>query len=137
MAAGGSMGEDVMHRIALPLFYMLALCPLLAGAVTRDNFLLRNTQDLIELCTVQDGDPLRDAAIGFCHGYGLGAVHYYLAQHAGPDSKPFVCLPNPAPSRAEGLQMFLAWARNNPQHMNEPAVESIFRFMKATWPCKP
>jgi hypothetical protein len=126
----------MMRHKALTLLLLLALIPLFAGAVTRENFLLRHTQDLVELCTAPDGDPLRDAAIGFCHGYGLGAVHYYLAQHAGPESRPFVCLPNPPPSRVEGVQMFLAWARSHPQYMTEPAVESIFRFMKETWPCK-
>ena len=125
-----------MRRMILTLAIAFAAWPLLSEAVTRDNFLLRNTQDLVELCTAKDGDPLRDAAVGFCHGYGLGAFHYYLAQHAGPESRPFVCLPNPAPSRTEGLQMFLAWARENPQYMSEPAVESLFKFMKTTWPCK-
>jgi Rap1a immunity proteins len=125
-----------MRRLMLMLALSVMLWPLFSEAVTRENFLLRNTQDFVELCTVKDGDPLRDAAIGFCHGYGLGAFHYYQAQHSGPDSKPFICLPNPSPTRTEGLQMFLAWARDNPQHMNEPAVESIFRFLKATWPCK-
>jgi hypothetical protein len=125
-----------MRRKLLLLALGVTLWPLLSEAVTRDNFLLRNTQDWVELCSVKDNDPMRDAALGFCHGYGLGAFHYYLAQHSGPQSKPFVCLPNPPPSRAEGLQMFLAWARENPQYMNEPAVDTLFRFLTAKWPCK-
>jgi Rap1a immunity proteins len=125
-----------MRRKSLVLALAVTLGPLLSEAVTRDNFLLRNTQDWVELCSVTDKDPLRDAAIGFCHGYGVGAFHYYLAQHAGPESKPFVCLPDPPPSRHEGLQMFLAWARQNPQTMSEPAVESLFKFLTAKWPCK-
>jgi hypothetical protein len=32
--------------------------------------------------------------------------------------------------------MFLAWARQNPQTMSEPAVESLFKFLTAKWPCK-
>ena len=125
-----------MRRKLLVLALAVTLGPLLSEAVTRDNFLLRNTQDWVELCSVTDKDPLHDAAIGFCHGYGVGAFHYYLAQHAGPNSKPFVCLPDPPPSRVEGVQMFIAWARENPQTMNEPAVESLFKFLTAKWPCK-
>jgi Rap1a immunity proteins len=125
-----------MRRNLLVLALAVTLWPLLSEAVTRDNFLLRNTQDWVELCSVTDKDPLRDAAIGFCHGYGVGAFHYYLAQHSGPKSKPFVCLPDPPPSRVEGVQMFIAWARENPQTMNEPAVESLFKFLTAKWPCK-
>jgi hypothetical protein len=64
-------------RPLLPVL-MVMLWPCISGAVARDNFLLRNTQDLIELCTVKDNDPLRDAAIAFCHGYGVGAYHYYV-----------------------------------------------------------
>jgi hypothetical protein len=124
-----------MRRKVL-LALAVGLWPFLSEAVTRDNFLLRNTQDLVELCTVADNDPLRDAAIGFCHGYGLGAFHYYVAEHSGAESRPFVCLPNPPPTRTESMQRFLAWTRDNPQYMGEPAVESLFRFLKATWPCK-
>jgi len=125
-----------MRRKLLVLAFAMAFWPLISEAVTRDNFLLRNTQDLIELCSVRDNDPMHSAAISFCHGYGLGAFHYYQAIHSSPQGKPFVCLPDPIPSRTEGVKMFIAWAKENPQYMNEPAVESLFRFLAAKWPCK-
>jgi hypothetical protein len=34
------------------------------------------------------------------------------------------------------VQQFLSWVRANPQYLNEAAVDSMFRFLKATWPCK-
>jgi hypothetical protein len=124
-----------MHRLLFLLVVAVSLWPFCVQAVTRDNFLVRNTQDFIEICSTPDHDPLRDAALGFCHGYGVGAVHYYLAAHSGPEAKKFVCLPEPRPSRSEGVQMFLAWARENPQYLNEPAVETIFRWLAMKWPC--
>jgi hypothetical protein len=126
---------DAMYRMLFLLVVAGLLWAVGSEAVTRDNFLVRNTQDFIEICSVPDNDPLRDAAIGFCHGYGVGAVHYYLAAYSGPEAKKFVCLPDPPPSRSEGVQMFLAWARENPQYLNEPAVETIFRWLGKKWPC--
>ena len=38
-------------------------------AATKDNFLARDTQDIIELCSVSPSDPLYTEAIHFCHGY--------------------------------------------------------------------
>jgi Rap1a immunity proteins len=125
-----------MHRMLFVLVVAVSLWAFASEAVTRDNFLVRHTRDYVEICSVSDNDPQRDAAIGFCHGYGVGAVHYYLAAHSGPQARKFVCLPDPPPSRSEVVQMFLAWARENPQYMNEPAVETIFHWLAAKWPCR-
>ena len=32
--------------------------------------------------------------------------------------------------------MFVTWAREHPQHMGEPPVEALFRWLVATWPCR-
>jgi hypothetical protein len=111
---------------------MLALT---AEALESESFRMRSTADLVEICSVSPSDSMYATAIGFCHGYGVGAFHYYQAANAGPRARPFVCLPNPPPSRTEALQMFLAWARENPQHMGESAVESLFRWLESKWPC--
>jgi Rap1a immunity proteins len=125
-----------MYRKILLLVLSFSMWPMLTSAVTRDNFLVRNTQDFVELCTTPESDPMHAAALGFCYGFGLGAFHYYRASTAGPEGRPFICLPEPTPSRTEALQMFLSWVRQNPQHMNEPAVDTLFRWLKAVWPCQ-
>jgi hypothetical protein len=125
-----------MSRKILPLVLAVCIWPVLTAAVTRDNFLVRNTQDFVELCTAPETDPMHAAATAFCYGYGLGAFHYYRASTEGPQGKPFICLPQPAPSRTEGLRMFLSWVRENPQYMSEPAVDTIFRWMATKWPCR-
>jgi Rap1a immunity proteins len=124
-----------MRRNLLALLLAASMVPLLAEAVNSDIFRVRSTADLVEICSVPPGDSMYAAAIGFCHGYGVGAFHYYQASVAGPEGKPFVCLPDPPPSRTEALQMFLTWARENPQYMGEPAVETLFRWLVAKWPC--
>ncbi len=126
-----------MRRTWLVLVLAVGLWPLLSAAVVRDHFLARTTQDFVEVCSTDESDPLHAAAIGFCQGFLLGAYQYYLAVTSVPGGKPFVCLPDPPPTRVEGLQMFLAWARENPQYMGELPVESLFRFLTAKWPCRP
>lgn len=40
-----------------------------------------------------------------------------------------------APSKcSEAVQMFMSWARQNPQYQNEPAVETLFRWLASKWP---
>jgi hypothetical protein len=119
------------------LILIMSMVPIYASAATSDHFRVRSTADLVEICSTPANDSLYPAAIGFCHGYAVGAYHYYQATVSGPEGKPFVCLPPaPPPTRTEGLQMFVAWARENPQHMGEPAVEALFRWLAAKWPCR-
>lgn len=115
----------------------MMMWPLCSEALTRDDFLVHTTQDLVKLCTASETDPMHNAAIGFCHGYAVGAYHYYQSvTTAGAEQKGFVCFPEPPPTRAEAIQMFLAWTKENPQSMNERPVESIFRFLESKFACR-
>jgi hypothetical protein len=126
-----------VRRNLFALILIVTMMPIYALAATSDHFRIRSTADLVEICSTPASDSLYDAAMGFCHGYAIGAYHYYQATVSGPEGKPFVCVPSsPPPTRTEGLQMFLAWARNNPQYMGEPAVDTLFRWLAATWPCR-
>lgn len=116
----------------------LAACALLAPtsafATSTDDFFVRNAQDLVDLCTVNASDPLKDAAIHFCHGFASGAWQYHLAQAAGPDGERLVCPPESA-TRSEAIESFVAWSRHHAEAMTEPAVEALFRFLVEKWPC--
>jgi hypothetical protein len=108
-----------------------------ALAATPEQFRVRSTADLVEICSTPPTDALYAAATAFCHGFAVGAYQYYRATVSGPEGKPFVCLPEtPPPTRTEGLQMFVAWARGHPQYMGEPAVETLFHWLANTWPCR-
>jgi Rap1a immunity proteins len=129
-------GEHVMRRFVWITALAVCLWPLISGAQPREEFLVRNTQDYVRVCTTSPSDPMYAAAMGFCHGYAVGAYHYYLAQTAGPQGKPFVCPPEPPPSRSEILTMYIAWAQERPQYMGERPVDNIFRFLAEKWPCR-
>jgi hypothetical protein len=64
-----------MRRTWLVIVLAVGLCPLLSAAVVRDHFLARTTQDLVDVCSTGESDPLHAAAIGFCQGFLLGAYH--------------------------------------------------------------
>jgi hypothetical protein len=105
-------------------------------AVTEEDFLVRNAQDLIDLCTTPQDDPLHAAAVHFCTGYLVGAYHYHESLHSGPDSQPLVCPPDPKPTRQQAITEFVAWAQAHPEYGNERPVDVMFRFMAERWPCK-
>jgi hypothetical protein len=109
----------------------------LAGAVTEKDFHTETTEDLINLCDAKPDDPLYLPAISYCHGFMMGAYSYYQAQTAGPKGIKLVCVPEPQPSRNEGVRMFIEWAKAHPQYMKEKPVETEFRFLIEKWPCKP
>ena len=124
--------------VVLFLSVLLTLPALtLAGEVSEKDFEVKTTQNLINLCTAAPDDPLYQQAINFCHGYLVGAFHYYVAESSGPKGTKLVCFPDPPPSRNEAIEMFIVWAKAHPQYMNEKPVETEFRFLMETYPCKP
>jgi len=105
-----------------------------ALAVEKSNFQLNNAAGLVEICSVTADDPLFVNAKEFCHGYLVGAFHYYDATE--PPSNRFVCAPTPTPSRAEVMRRFVAWTAEHPQYMEERPIDVLFRFLAETYPCK-
>jgi hypothetical protein len=124
------------RKLAIFLFMIAFVGPGLAGAVTQEDFQAKTTRNIIDLCTAPPGDPLHQAAVNFCHGFLVGAFHYYAAANAGPEGDRLVCLPDPPPSRNEAIAMFVEWAKAHPQYMADRAVETEFRFLMEKWPCK-
>lgn len=119
------------------LLSVLLILPVMAGAVSENDFKADTTEQIVNLCTAKVKDPLYHQAVNFCHGYLVGAFDYYEAAHSGPKAFKLVCLPDPPPSRNEAIEMFIEWARAHPQHMKDSPVETEFRFLMDTYPCKP
>jgi hypothetical protein len=126
-----------MKRKWLRFIMMLGiLLPGLASAaVTEEDFVVKTTRNLVNLCTASPQDPRYEEAINFCQGYMVGAYHYDIAEHSKDPKNALVCFPEPKPSRNEVLAMFIAWTKANPQFMTDMPVETQFRFMSEKWPC--
>jgi len=102
--------------------------------VTTESFNIRTTGDLARLCSTPATDPQHTEAMGWCHGYGRGALDYHRAATPA-NAAPLFCVPAPSPLPSDVLRRFLAWSNANPNAMATPAVEGVFRFLIATYPC--
>ena len=114
----------------------LLVTPGWAGAVTENDFALDTTEDLIKLCTAPSSDPYQKEAVSFCLGFLVGAYHYHVAEFTGPAGSPMVCPPDPPPPRSKVAKLFLDWVKKHPEYMNDEPVETWFRFLIETYPCK-
>lgn len=106
------------------------------GAVTKDNFILRTTGDLVALCSVHNDDPNAVAAIHFCHGYALGLRHYAEATGRVFRGALFCPPDGPGLTRDQAVRAFVIWAEANPQYMSEVPFDGLLRWAMATWPCQ-
>ena len=106
------------------------------AAVTEDMFRVRNTGDLIELCSATQPDPLYTAAVNFCHGFAVGAFNVLYEEEMARQSHRLFCIPNPMPSRNDGIARFVQWAQANPNQMAQPATDSIAAYLSQQFPCR-
>jgi len=127
-----------MKSRAVGFFLSVSLTlPVMAGAVSEEDFIARTTRNLINVCSAAPDDPLHTQAVNFCEGHLVGAFHYYQASTSGPKGTKLVCLPDPQPSRNDTIRMFIEWAKTHQQYEKERPVETEFRFLMEKWPCKP
>ena len=112
-----------------------ALSSAVSAAVTESDFKVATTANLLNLCSAAPDDPRYSEAIHFCHGYLVGAFHYYRAQETGAQGSRFLCIPKPRPSRNETIDQFIVWAQRHPEYQNELPVETEFRYLAEIWPC--
>jgi hypothetical protein len=105
------------------------------AALTQDSFLLRNTGDLIDLCTATSTDPLYTAASNFCHGFAVGVYRVLDEEESARRTRRIFCMPNPPPTRTEGLASFVQWAKANPNDMADPPADGIAKFLNQQFPC--
>ncbi len=126
--------REVIRATLAGLLLLLASVATAQTAVTDEDFEVLKTRNLLNLCSVSQSDPRYPAAIHFCHGFLVGAHDYHMTS-AGPERPPLVCIPDTV-SRDQAVQMFVTWAKQHPQFMNEPPVDTEFRFLMETWPCK-
>lgn len=124
-----------MRRWTLLAIASLWLWPSAAAAVDREDFLIVDTQDVVDVCTVPESDPLYTASIAFCHGYLVGAYQYHVAMFGHGKSKSVVCLPEPPPSRTQAVDQFISWVKADPARAKDKPADALTQFLVETWPC--
>ena len=88
------------------------------------------TGPLAELC-----GSLDPAASAYCRGFLTGAGQYHSAITAPGGLNPLFCLPTPSPTLDQSQSAFVAWARANPQHAGERAIDGVMRWAASAYPC--
>ena len=126
----------MMRKLVRAVFVITLLKAGVAVAITAEDFQVKTTEDLLNLCKVSASEPQAQQAIHFCHGYLVGAFHFHLAESDGPDAaKRLVCIPTSGVTRNEAVAMFVEWVKAHPQYLKELPVETEFRFLTEKWPC--
>lgn len=118
------------------LLAVLLIPGLTIAEVTKQDFEVKTTHDLVDLCTASPADRYYREAIHFCHGFLVGAYRYHFAENNGPGGMPLVCFPESGVTRDEAIKYVIAWMQEHPQYMGEPPVETEFRALIQKWPCK-
>jgi hypothetical protein len=128
-----------MRRLSLTL----GLLPLLTvgthgtsrAAVTAADFQLRNTADLVALCSATASDPMATAAVHFCQGFGVGVTRTLEQQDAAePSRQPMFCLPGHL-TRDQAAAEFVRWASADPSRLAMPATDGVAAFLAAQYSC--
>ena len=124
----------------------MAICSLLLlaaqpgtgrAAVTEAMFQVRDTSDLVGLCSAGQGDPLYVAAIHFCQGFGSGAYNVASEYEAAHSRGRLFCPPSVEhrPSRNTAIAEFVQWANARPDVMRLPVTDGLLRFLSDRFPC--
>ena len=128
-----------MRKTVLAASAMLALWPLQAGAQdagTADlgDFAVDTAQDLVDLCAVDESSSLYVDALQFCYGFFEGMAHYHDRLSSGPEIDPIVC-PTGQVTRQDFVEMYVDYAKANPQFLDEDPADNVIRAAIDTWPC--
>jgi hypothetical protein len=101
-----------------------------------DDFDLRTTQDLLDICTLDKSSPSHFEAEAYCYGYFKGGADFHRALTSGSKYPPIAC-PGPGVTVRDGVAVFVDYARSHPQYLTEAPMDTVFRAVIAKWPCPP
>jgi hypothetical protein len=110
----------------------ISLLALGSAAATPAGASSVTTESLVAMCK----NKSNVAEQNFCHGYGQGVYDLYLANRHPKKNPPFVCIPNPGPTRQVVIDSFVDWAANNAQYAKASAADTLMRYLAGTYPCK-
>lgn len=106
-----------------------------AGAVTQNDFLLRNTADLVNLCSATSSDPLYTPGVNFCQGFVLGVVRVLDESDAAHRRRQMFCAPAQMPTRDQAVAAFVQWAKASPDRLSMPPTDAIATYLSQQYPC--
>ena len=88
-----------------------------------------STEELVSYCKGDSGTFVT------CEIYGQAVYDTYLVTRHPKYAKSNICVKQPAPSRKQVIEEYVAWADANPAGAKKPAAETILRFLAGRFPC--
>jgi hypothetical protein len=117
----------------------VALLPLTAWAqtdgYTLDDYQLRTSGDLLDICTLDAAHSNYWEARGFCIGYFAGGIDLHDALAVANDFPRLAC-PGARVTRNEVVETFVTYAQAHPEHLRERPMDTVFRAVIDRWPCE-
>jgi opacity protein-like surface antigen len=107
--------------IAATLAFGMATSMQAANATTTD--------ELLQYCK---GDGSTNVT---CQIYGQAVYDTYLATRNPKTAPSKICVKQPAPSRIQVVDEYIAWANANPSNGPKPAAETMLKFLEGVFPC--
>jgi hypothetical protein len=120
--------------IAAPAVPARAQAPAPAAPAAPDTFNLRTAGELARICAREAGAAGGALDLGFCYGYTQGAVDYHRAITPA-NANPLWCAPTPPPSFDTLRGRYVAWVNENPANASMRALDSVFMFLRTSFPC--
>ena len=116
----------------------VALAPLTVwaqtGGYTLDDYQLRTSGDLLNICALDSSNSQYWEARGFCLGYFAGGIDLHDALAASREYPRIAC-PSEGVTRDDVVETFVAYAQAHPEHLNERPMDTVFRAVIDRWPC--
>jgi hypothetical protein len=116
----------------------VALAPVTAWAqsdgYSLDDYQLRTSGDLLDICALDDSHAQYWEARGFCLGYFAGGIDLHDALAAGREFPQIAC-PTEGVTRNDVVETFVTYAEAHPEHLNERPMDTVFRAVADRWPC--
>ena len=103
-------------------------------ALTTDDFELASAKELVTICTLNRAHPNYRTAKGFCYGYISGGGHFHREISRDPEFNAIIC-PGDKVTHDDVVKVFVDFTRDNPQYLDKPAMDVLFRAAGNKWPC--
>jgi hypothetical protein len=108
-----------------------------ASAVEQEDYRLRTTKSLYNLCSNPEGNPEFSTSAAACNSFIKGVVQYHDGVSDEKHMKRIICYPQGA-TIADGDAAFVAWAEKNmnyAQLMSDWPVLGLVKALKEKYPC--
>jgi hypothetical protein len=130
--------EGSMRTSSVALALGLLLAPWTSWAqtdgYTLDDYQLRRSGDLLDICSVDSSSTQYYEARAFCLGYFTGGIHLHDVLAVSGNFPKIACAPEGV-TRNDVVAAFVTYARAHPEYLDEQPMDTVFRAVNAEWPC--